>query len=88
MPQPIKVGIRELRSHLPQYLLEADLPFAITRHGETIGYYIPTREAPADSELAALRAAAAKLEKLLGEAGVDAESIAIEFAKRRRRRAK
>jgi antitoxin (DNA-binding transcriptional repressor) of toxin-antitoxin stability system len=40
----LKVGIREFRSQLPHYLLEVGQPLAITRHGETIGYYIPTRD--------------------------------------------
>jgi antitoxin (DNA-binding transcriptional repressor) of toxin-antitoxin stability system len=40
----LKVGIREFRSQLPHYLLEVGQPLAITRHGETIGYYIPTQD--------------------------------------------
>jgi antitoxin (DNA-binding transcriptional repressor) of toxin-antitoxin stability system len=40
----LKVGIREFRSQLPHYLLEVGQPLAITRHGEAIGYYTPTRD--------------------------------------------
>jgi hypothetical protein len=35
-----KVGIREFRDKLAGYLLESDPPAAITRHGDTVGYYI------------------------------------------------
>ena len=38
-----KVGIREFREKLSAYLLESDEVITITRHGETVGYYIPTR---------------------------------------------
>lgn len=42
MMQPLKVGIREFRAQLPHYLLEVGEPIAVTRHGATIGYFIPT----------------------------------------------
>jgi hypothetical protein len=32
-----KVGIREFRDNLSTYLLESDVPVAITRHGDTVG---------------------------------------------------
>jgi len=43
--QALKVGIREFCTDLPHYLLETGQPVAVTRHGETIGYFIPSREA-------------------------------------------
>jgi hypothetical protein len=39
----LKVGIREFRDKLACYLFESDLPAAITRHRDTVGYYIPAR---------------------------------------------
>ena len=36
--ETVRVGMREFRSKLAQYLLEADTPIAITRHGETVGF--------------------------------------------------
>jgi hypothetical protein len=36
-----RVGIREFRDKLATYLLESDKALAITRHGDTIGYYLP-----------------------------------------------
>ena len=38
-----RIGIREFRESLSTYLLQSQAPIAITRHGDTVGYYIPTR---------------------------------------------
>src|SRR5579862_8169365 len=40
--QTTKVGIREFRENLSSYL-ESKTPVAITRHGATIGIYVPTK---------------------------------------------
>ena len=61
----VTVGIREFRENLAAYLLESDAPVAITRHGDTIGYYIPARRKRTETERAALKEAAARLEELL-----------------------
>lgn len=79
----LKVGIREFRADLQHYLLETGSPLAITRHGETIGYYIPSREAKASDDLAALKAAAGKLDALLKDAKVSEDELVAEFRKRR-----
>jgi antitoxin (DNA-binding transcriptional repressor) of toxin-antitoxin stability system len=73
-----KVGMREFREHLPQYLM-ASSPVAITRHGETVGYYIPTRHQPEKTELDALKKAAMHLEKLLVDHGITEEELLREF---------
>jgi PHD/YefM family antitoxin component YafN of YafNO toxin-antitoxin module len=49
----VKVGIREFREKLASYLLEAEQPLAITRHGDTVGYYIPARPKRTEAERAA-----------------------------------
>jgi antitoxin (DNA-binding transcriptional repressor) of toxin-antitoxin stability system len=82
--ESLKVGIREFRSQLPHYLLEVGQPLAITRHGETIGFYIPTREKPRSGDLKALRAAAEKLDALLETSGIDPDEIVEEFNIKRR----
>ena len=51
-----KVGIREFRENLADYL-ESKTPVAITRHGSTIGIYVPTRPKPSQADLEALRVA-------------------------------
>lgn len=84
--EALKVGIREFRSQLPHYLLEAGQPVAITRHGETIGYYIPSRETEPIADIAALKAVAAKLDALLKSAQLDPEVVVADFTARRRKK--
>lgn len=74
----LKVGMREFRAHLPQYVLTS-VPVAITRHGETVGYYIPTRHHVEKAELDTLKQAAQSLEKLLISHGVTEEELFQEF---------
>jgi len=74
----IKVGMREFRSHLNHYLLTSR-PVAITRHGETVGYYIPTKHHTEKSELNELKQAAHQLEKLLKSHGVTENELLTEF---------
>lgn len=81
--QAIKVGIREFRTHLPHYLLETGQPVAVTRHGETIGYFIPSREAKTVDDVAALKKAAARLDELLAVEGISEEELISEFRQRR-----
>ena len=80
----LKVGMREFRAHLPQYLLTS-VPVAITRHGETVGYYIPTRHHVENAELDALKQAAQSLEKLLISHGVTEDELFQEFRALRKR---
>src|SRR5205807_10563093 len=39
----IKVGVREFRERIASFL-ESDTPVAVTRRGETLGVYVPTRD--------------------------------------------
>src|SRR5438874_13548542 len=54
----IKVGVREFRERIASFL-ESDTPVAVTRRGETLGVYVPTRHkhpnTPDLSELKAVR---------------------------------
>jgi len=84
--QPQKVGIREFRERLSAFL-ESTGPLAITRHGETVGYYIPTRPSKNVAHLAALRTAAAQLDALLAASGVSEEELVSEFKEARRKSA-
>ena len=67
--EALKVGIREFREKLASYLLESDVPVAITRHGDTVGYYIPARHKRAETERAALKEAASRLQQVLAVKG-------------------
>ena len=77
-----KVSIREFRSHLAQYA-GASSPIVVTRHGETVGYYIPARPSPDKAEIDALKEAASRLDSLLAQAGVNEEDMLAEFRKLR-----
>ena len=59
-----RVGIREFRENLSGYL-ESETPVAITRHGQTIGFYVPTRKHPKEADVEALRRAGDELEDRL-----------------------
>jgi antitoxin (DNA-binding transcriptional repressor) of toxin-antitoxin stability system len=85
--QTERVGIREFRENLSGYL-ESPKPVAITRHGETIGYYVPTRRRPSEADLDALRRAGERLSSLIEASGASEEELVNEFkALRRTRRA-
>lgn len=84
----LKIGIREFREKLANYLLESDTPIAITRHGETVGYYIPTRRRRTDADREALRVAAERFEKELAEAGLSEDELVSDFKAWRKARKK
>ena len=77
--ETVRVGIREFRSKLAQYLLEADTPIAITRHGDTVGFFIPVRPKRTDADKAALKDAAERFDRLLEESGVTEEELVANF---------
>ena len=77
--EALKVGIREFREKLTSYLLESDVPVAITRHGDTVGYYIPARRKRTDAERDVLREAASRLRQVLTSQGVSEEEILSDF---------
>jgi len=78
----IKVGVREFRERIASFL-ESDTPVAVTRRGETLGVYVPTRRKhPKTAELSELRAAADRLAKALAD--VDEEELVAEFREVRR----
>jgi PHD/YefM family antitoxin component YafN of YafNO toxin-antitoxin module len=78
------VGIREFRDKLATYLLEADGPLAITRHGDTIGYYLPTRRRATEAQKAALDAAHERMQHAMAEAGVTEDEIVADFKRIRK----
>jgi PHD/YefM family antitoxin component YafN of YafNO toxin-antitoxin module len=84
----VKVGIREFREKLAAYLLESDTPVAITRHGDTVGYYIPARRKRSEAERTALREAASRLQKMLDAEGITEEEIVADFKRWRADRRK
>jgi PHD/YefM family antitoxin component YafN of YafNO toxin-antitoxin module len=74
-----KVGIREFREKLASILLESDEPVVITRHGDTVGYYLPARRGRLQQERDALKEAASRLQSMLAAQGVSEDEIVRDF---------
>jgi hypothetical protein len=80
----LKIGVREFREKFASFL-ESDTPVAVTRHGQTLGVYVPTRRRKRKAaELSELRAAADRLAEALAD--VDEDELVAEFKQVRRRR--
>jgi PHD/YefM family antitoxin component YafN of YafNO toxin-antitoxin module len=75
----LRVGIREFREKLAEYLLESDAPVAITRHGDTVGYYIPARRERTDAERASFQQALDRLQKALKAEALPEDEILKDF---------
>lgn len=72
-----KIGIREFRADLAGYIASS-APVAVTRHGQTVGYFIPTL-GQAEEELSALKKASKTLDRLLAARSVDVEAVVADF---------
>jgi hypothetical protein len=72
-----KVGIREFRAGLAEYIA-SETPVAVTRHGQTVGYFIPTH-GQAAADVSALKKASAELDRLLLAHAVNVDDVAAEF---------
>lgn len=82
--ETLRVGIREFRDKLASYLLESEVPVAITRHGDTVGYYIPARRQRSESERAALKEAAGRMQEILAAKGISEDELVEDFMQLRR----
>jgi antitoxin (DNA-binding transcriptional repressor) of toxin-antitoxin stability system len=80
-----RVGIREFRENLSGYL-ESATPVAITRHGETIGFYVPAHKPPNEEDLEALRRANERLSSLIAASGATEDELVNEFKSERKMR--
>jgi hypothetical protein len=79
----LKVGVREFREQIARFL-ESEMPVAVTRRGETLGVYVPTRRKSTKSaDLSELKAAADRLAEALSD--VDEEELVTEFRRMRKR---
>lgn len=77
------IGIREFREKLSS-VLESSTPVAITRHGETVGFYIPAPRKQRDADLDALRRAGEQLDALIAAAGTTEDELMADFKDLRR----
>jgi antitoxin (DNA-binding transcriptional repressor) of toxin-antitoxin stability system len=72
-----KVGIREFRAGLAEYIA-SDKPVAVTRHGQTVGIFIPT-PGPSQADLLALRQASARLKAVMPLDERDVDALVTDF---------
>jgi PHD/YefM family antitoxin component YafN of YafNO toxin-antitoxin module len=77
--ETMKVGMREFRDKLATYLLESESPVAITRHGDTVGYFIPARRKRSDADKEALREAATRWQEILDAEGIFEDEAVADF---------
>ncbi len=78
-----KVGVREFRHRFGEYA-EADKPIAVTKHGRTVGFYIPVRRRPETEDLVAYREASESLQAWVRERGVSEAALVEEFDRLRK----
>jgi PHD/YefM family antitoxin component YafN of YafNO toxin-antitoxin module len=79
------VGVREFRANFHQYTTQNQEPIALTRHGETIGYYIPAQIKPEQKDLDSLRQAITKLSQMLAEKGLSEDDLVADFQELRKK---
>ena len=78
-----KIGIREFRENLAGYL-EGGKPLAITRHGETLGFFIPAQKRSRKAEIEAMRAAARELDAMIAAWGSSEDELMREYKETQR----
>jgi len=74
------VGIREFREKLSGYL-DNGAPVAISRHGETVGYYLPAAPKRTEQEWAEFDRLAARMDQMIAETGLSEEQLIEDFRK-------
>nr|WP_319564919.1 type II toxin-antitoxin system Phd/YefM family antitoxin [uncultured Rhodoferax sp.] len=72
-----KVGIREFRAGMAEFIASST-PVAVTRHGHTIGYFIPTH-GQGDADIAALKKASKTLDRLLAAQNINVDKVVTDF---------
>lgn len=75
----LRVGMREFRKKLATYLLDASEAVAITRRGDTVGYYIPASCKRTQAERVALEKAASRLHEVLASEGIIEDENLVAF---------
>jgi antitoxin (DNA-binding transcriptional repressor) of toxin-antitoxin stability system len=81
--ETVKIGIREFRENLAGYL-ESGRPLAITRHGRTLGFYLPAQKRSRKAALDAMRAAAKALDAMIASWGATEDELMEEYKQIRR----
>lgn len=81
----LRIGMRELREKLAEYL-ESSYPIEVTRHGKTIGFYIPVPRRQNQSERDAMLEAGRRMQEELARLGITEEELSGDFRNWRRQR--
>ena len=81
--ETVKIGMREFRENLAGYL-ESGTPLAITRHGQTLGFYIPAQKRSRKAQLDAMHAAAKDLDEMIASWGATEDELMAEYKHIRR----
>lgn len=69
-----RVGVREFRDHATQYLSGDDV-LAVERHGEPIGFYIPTRGSQRENFGLALDRLDRAVKQVLADTGLSEDQL-------------
>ena len=72
------VGIREFRENLSGYLA-GSAPIAITRHGETLGFFLPVPPRRTEEEWAEFDRAAVRTDELMAGIGMSEEELVEDY---------
>lgn len=73
-----RVGVREFRDHVTQYLA-GDEVLTVERHGQPIGFYIPTGASRQENYAQALERLEATVQRMVAETGLDEEELSRLF---------
>lgn len=76
--QLVRVDEQEFREGLAAYI-DAPTAVAVTRHGRTVGFYVPTSSHIQEQDILALQHAVEQLEELLIDRGVSEDDVVREF---------
>ncbi|MBM5800281.1 MAG: prevent-host-death protein [Cyanobacteria bacterium K_DeepCast_35m_m2_023] len=74
----VRVGIRELRAQLA-FQLESATPIEVTRHGRTIGLYVPLPQHGGQEDQERLLEAGRLMQAELVRLGLDEERLSADF---------
>ncbi len=77
------IGVREFTEQLAEHVTSTN-PLAITRHGMTIGYYIPAHSPTAETDRGVLEDATRRLHDMLEAQGIDPEELIRDYQTLRR----
>jgi antitoxin (DNA-binding transcriptional repressor) of toxin-antitoxin stability system len=73
-----RVGIRQFRENLSEYI-DSTEPVAITRHGQTVGIYVPTKPKVTEEDRRAFHEAGERLRASWREQGLDPDQVVDEY---------